>query len=316
MSDPFHLVTQYHEAMPIRIREYLNHRGIVDAVIDVHLLGWNGERITIPIFDHEGRFACFKLSRDPEVRTGPKMLTSAGGKAELYGWERLRVKPPRIVVCEGEFDRLVLESHGIAAITSTGGAGVFKTEWARALQEVPEVFICFDNDEAGRNGAGRVADMVPHARIVQLPEEVGLSGDVTDYFVKLGGTIDEFEQLMEAAVRPPMRSTAIRAENEKYGTAVYAKEGLSQEIARLKAQVRLEKIVGAGTVLRSIGKTLVGLCPFHDDHTPSFVIYPLAQTFHCFGCPAHGDVIDYIRRTEKLTFAEALSRLDEIARLR
>src|SRR5229473_2102680 len=62
MTDPhsrdlLDLATQYHQALPGRIRAYLNGRGIPDLLIDFHLLGWNGWRITIPVFNREGDLA-------------------------------------------------------------------------------------------------------------------------------------------------------------------------------------------------------------------------------------------------------------------
>src|SRR5437867_4132459 len=190
--------------MPLRIRQYLNHRGILDAAIDPHLLGWNGERITIPVFDREGRLVFARLAKDPhDPQPGPKMLTPAGGYVELYGWERVRVRPPRILICEGEFDRLVLESRGLAAVTSTGGAGVFRAEWAEPFREIPDVYLCFDRDEAGRRGAANVARLIPHSRLIELPEEVGDGGDVTDFFVRLGRSPEDFRALLDQAKQAP-----------------------------------------------------------------------------------------------------------------
>src|ERR1035438_9657459 len=75
-----------HENLAPRLRRYLNERGICDEVIDKHLLGWNGQRITIPITDREGAVAFFKLAKDPMDATGsPKMLCTPGAQAELYG---------------------------------------------------------------------------------------------------------------------------------------------------------------------------------------------------------------------------------------
>ena len=65
--DPLDLATNYHKALPGRIRRYLNERGISDILIDFHLLGWNGNRITIPIFNRDGELVFFKLARDPEA---------------------------------------------------------------------------------------------------------------------------------------------------------------------------------------------------------------------------------------------------------
>jgi len=57
---------------------------------------------------------------------------------------------------------------------------------------VAEVYICFDNDEAGRISALRIGRMISNAKIVDLPAEVGEGGDVTDFFVRLGMTRDHF----------------------------------------------------------------------------------------------------------------------------
>ena len=64
-----------------------------------------------------------------------------------------------------------------------------------------------------------------------------------------------------------------------------------------------------GVELRGQGKRLTGRCPFHEDRTPSFCVYPETESFHCFGCGAAGDVIDFIRRTQGLGFREAVLRL-------
>ena len=153
----------------------MNRRGIPDEIIDTHLLGWNGWRITIPIAGREGDITFFRLARDPDDQSlSPKMLSSSGSKVELYGWEHVHRKPLQIIICEGEFDRLVLEAQGFAAVTSTAGAATFRPHWAKELLSIPQVYVCFDRDEVGRSGASIVGLMVPHAKLVELPEEVGV----------------------------------------------------------------------------------------------------------------------------------------------
>ncbi|MEX1195476.1 MAG: CHC2 zinc finger domain-containing protein [Dehalococcoidia bacterium] len=65
-----------------------------------------------------------------------------------------------------------------------------------------------------------------------------------------------------------------------------------------------------GVVLRDSGAHLVGLCPFHQDEHPSFAVYPDTRSFYCFGCNAGGDVIDFVRRADNLSFRDALERLN------
>src|SRR3984893_13516599 len=129
--DLFHLAAEYHRALPDRIRGYLHARVIPDEVIDRRFLGWNGSRITIPVFNRNGICAFFRLAKDPDDQSrSPKMLSSRGSHVDLYGWELLRLRPKRVIICEGEFDRLVLEANGFEAVTSTGGADTFRHEWA------------------------------------------------------------------------------------------------------------------------------------------------------------------------------------------
>jgi DNA primase len=68
----------------------------------------------------------------------------------------------------------------------------------------------------------------------------------------------------------------------------------------------IAEYIGQFVTLRKRGNSLVGLCPFHAEKTPSFHVHPDKGFFKCFGCDAHGDVISYLRRAENLTFPDAL----------
>ncbi len=61
--------------------------------------------------------------------------------------------------------------------------------------------------------------------------------------------------------------------------------------------------------LRRRGRTLSGLCPFHNEKTPSFVVYPDTQSFYCFGCGAAGDVINFVRKYNNLGYVESVKQL-------
>src|SRR2546427_4337103 len=179
MSEGLELAREYHRNLPPHVREYLQHaRGISPEIVDLHLLGWNGSRITIPIFDRATQFAFFKLAKGPNDQTAsPKMLATPGAHAELYGWERVLSSPEQIIICEGEFDRLVLESRGFAAVTSTGGALTFRPTWAEAFREIPRVYICFDNDGPGLAGGPRGARVgLPAPLVGGCPEDCGGGG--------------------------------------------------------------------------------------------------------------------------------------------
>src|SRR3989441_352776 len=196
----------YHDQLPDRIRRYLNERGIPDPIIEQAQLGWNGERVTIPVYDREGRLVLHKLGRAPDDPTdSPKMLCDPPGvRAELYGWDSLDARPSSVIVCEGEYDRLVLEAQSFSAVTGTAGALVFRENWAQNIAKVPRVYVCFDNDDAGRRGAERAARLIPTARIVTLPPSVGEGGDITDFFVRLGKSRSDFLKLLNESAPLPI----------------------------------------------------------------------------------------------------------------
>ena len=300
------LAFYYHEQLPDRIRAYLRSRGISDDVINAQQLGWGGWRITIPIRNRAGDVSFFKLAKDPQDQSdAPKMLTTPGSSAELYGWEQVQAGTDRLIVCEGEFDRLVLESRGYAAVTSTAGAITFRREWAEALRTIQNVYVCFDRDAAGYAGAARVGRLIPHARIVSLPAEVGEGGDITDFFVRLGRTSEDFEALLADSQPLPQD---LRSSVRPAGRAAERRD-----IDELKARIRLEELAAKYVSLSPKGQALVARCLFHDDREPSLVIYPETQTFYCYGCRAHGDVLSFLMRAGGMTFPDAVDALRRLA---
>ena len=82
-------------------------------------------------------------------------------------------------------------------------------------------------------------------------------------------------------------------------------------VERVKAAVDMVELVGARTDLRRVGTRHVGLCPFHDERTPSFSVNAEHGLYHCFGCGASGDAISFVRETDGLDFAEAIEHLAE-----
>ena len=81
------------------------------------------------------------------------------------------------------------------------------------------------------------------------------------------------------------------------------------KIEEVRARADIVEIVGAQVRLKRAGRNLVGLCPFHNEKTPSFSVNAERGFFHCFGCGAGGTVFDFVMRVEALTFAEALQSL-------
>jgi len=83
-----------------------------------------------------------------------------------------------------------------------------------------------------------------------------------------------------------------------------------EELAQLKATVDLAALVRAsGVDLSPVGADLRGRCPFHEDATPSLVVTPAKGLWHCFGCDLGGSAVDWVMRTQHVSFRHAVEVL-------
>ncbi len=83
----------------------------------------------------------------------------------------------------------------------------------------------------------------------------------------------------------------------------------TQFLDEIRARLPLAEVVGRRVRLTKRGREHSGLCPFHNEKSPSFTVSEDKGFFHCFGCGAHGDVIGFVMRSEGLSFPEAVERL-------
>ncbi len=83
----------------------------------------------------------------------------------------------------------------------------------------------------------------------------------------------------------------------------------AEDVTAVKERSSLEDVVREHVTLRRSGSSLVGLCPFHDEKSPSFNINPTNGYYHCYGCGEGGDVFSFVQKVEHLTFAESVERL-------
>jgi DNA primase len=84
-------------------------------------------------------------------------------------------------------------------------------------------------------------------------------------------------------------------------------------ISRIQQANDIVDVIGEHLALKRKGREMLGLCPFHEDHRPSFNVNPTKQIFKCFACGAGGDVIKFVQMRENLTFPQALQRLADRA---
>ena len=205
------IVKTYHREMPDRIRQYLkNERGLTDETINNCKLGFGQFYgrfwVTIPIPDEDGGYSGFKLRKDPaDTDSGDKLryiVSPKGYEHKLYGLENLG--NDMVIICEGEFDQMILTQKGIPAITSTGGVrslqgNKFEEEWVNYLEKPQKLYVCMDRDKPGEECSEKVIGILtqkyPDKEIYrttlpfQLKDDHG--EDITDYFMKYKGTAED-----------------------------------------------------------------------------------------------------------------------------
>src|SRR3954464_7538315 len=91
-----------------------------------------------------------------------------------------------------------------------------------------------------------------------------------------------------------------------------ARQGDDYKALVLQA-VDIAQLVGQSVALKRRGKDYVGLCPFHQEKTPSFHVSPSKQFFHCYGCKAGGNAIEFVIKRDRVEFKDALRTLAEMA---
>src|ERR1700731_1500407 len=80
---------------------------------------------------------------------------------------------------------------------------------------------------------------------------------------------------------------------------------------RVKQQADIVRVIGEYVRLKKSGQNFTGLCPFHQEKTPSFAVHPVKQIYHCFGCGAGGDVFKFIMEMDKCDFPAAVRAVAE-----
>src|SRR5260370_13699856 len=80
---------------------------------------------------------------------------------------------------------------------------------------------------------------------------------------------------------------------------------------RVKQQADIVRVVGDYVRLKNTGKDVSGVCPFHQEKTPSFTVSPIKQIFYCFGCGKGGDIFNFVMEMERCEFPDALRLVAE-----
>lgn len=180
-------------------------RGLSQATVERFQLGFDGQRYYIPVYDEDGRCVNIRRYKPNATRAQDKMLSwrQGFGEARLFPIKTIVDSLPdsTLYLFEGEMDTLLAQQHGLPAVTTTGGAGTWREGWNEYFRG-RRVVVCYDNDDAGRLGAGRIAHQLravaTEVKVVSIPLQSPPGADFTDYIVGHGHTVEEFLALVTA----------------------------------------------------------------------------------------------------------------------
>ncbi|MEK0324769.1 MAG: CHC2 zinc finger domain-containing protein [Nitrosopumilus sp.] len=195
----FELMTN-HQYVLDRLQE---KRGLTIEMITKMQIGWHERtsRVAIPIRDENEVCVNVRLYSFEEVGNQKMISWKAGyGAARLWPLKSLDHEK-YVILAEGEMDCLILLSLGLNAITSTGGAKTWKSEWSEVFVGL-KVYIAYDCDTAGEEGALKAAKfLAPHVEQVKIVDlDLSKSGeDVTDFFIGYGYGVSDFKDRIKSA---------------------------------------------------------------------------------------------------------------------
>lgn len=193
-------VDKLHRALvdnPSRLALLESTCGITLATVQKFKLGWSGSRYAWPVYDSEGLVRNIRLY-EYGCADSQKVI-SYTWRDYKYGEKNIRLFPlqvlaedqPYVLLCEGEKDALNALQAGVPAVTATGGAGKWQSEYCTQPLLGKHVVIVYDIDEAGRQGARKIRQTLRKAGIqvsvlALPPEGLPSNGDLTDY-IKIRG---------------------------------------------------------------------------------------------------------------------------------
>jgi twinkle protein len=170
--------------------EWFSSRGLTEATVEAYRIGEvdrNGSIYALFPYIREGELINAKYRNIVEKKD---MRQEAGAEPCLFGWHLIDPKKRGIAITEGEIDAMSLYQVGIPAMSVNAGAGNHQwidNDWAR-LERFSEIYLCYDNDEAGQKGAREVANRLglDRCKVVTFPKK-----DANE-FLLTGATQDDF----------------------------------------------------------------------------------------------------------------------------
>jgi hypothetical protein len=183
-------------------KSFQEKRGLTDESLKQFLIGWDGQRYTIPIYGEDGELVNVRRYKPNARDHAFKMISYAkgSGSARLDGLDIL-AEHDEVLLCEGELDRRLGVQEGLPAVGHTGGAKTFKLEWAKHFKG-KIVYIGYDEDPQGDSGADTATKVLKEtARAVyRVKWGTGINGgDLTDFLHVQGHDAEDVRQRMAEA---------------------------------------------------------------------------------------------------------------------
>lgn len=246
-------------AHPKALHDLTSHRGFTQETIAKWSIGWDGERYTIPVRNGQGEVINVRRYKMNAARAQDKMLNTPGhGSAAIFGLSVLRENDV-VVITEGETDCILLNQNGIPAVTHTAGAATFRPQWGPLFQD-KTVFVCYDNDKAGRDGARKVKKTLdPFAEAVytvDIPLDTK-GADITDYLHKEGFTGKDFQELMAQTGEVEQVRASLPVPSE--GRQVSMQDSMSEELQNETLELMVS-IAGKQQEPYTAPKTIIATC--------------------------------------------------------
>lgn len=245
------LVSGYHQALmaltgPLR-NILKDRRGLTDETLRRFNLGWDGSRVTIPIYDVYNNlvnFRRYKWNSDNDqykVLNYTDELSNAYGEVRIFGIDVVTdATIPYVVWSEGEMDRICSEQHGFPTACPTSGAGTWKPEWTKLFRNKKRVYIAQDNDDAGRKAAAELCEKlyrVVDVYVIQWPEGFPAKGDITDFYTKWNATSADFQELLDNAVKFTTESDEERLATEAEAEDVHLSDSADANLVGKRVKI-------------------------------------------------------------------------------
>jgi len=182
-----------------RVRDWLLSRGLSEETIGAFRIGeqqHNGKVYAIFPYLRDGELINAKY-RNPDDKRD--MRQESGAEPCLFGWHLIEPRARTIAICEGEIDAMTLHQVGIPALSVNAGAGSHQwidNDWDR-LERFSDIFLCYDNDDAGQKGVREVANRLglERCRVVTFSE----AKDANEYLTEHQAGGSDFEHCMRSA---------------------------------------------------------------------------------------------------------------------